>query len=70
MPDEPRKHPVFLILLALVALGTVPIAFVGREPATLLGLPTWLWSSIVFTLLLSVLTCWGILRYWKGDDDV
>ena len=68
MPDEPRKHPVFLTLLALAALGTVPFAFLGAGATTLFGLPTWLWSSIAFTFALSVLTAWGILRYWKDDS--
>ncbi len=68
MTDEPRRHPVFLILLALAALGTVPVLFVGREPVSWLGLPLWLWSSIAFTLALSALTAWGILRLWKDDE--
>ena len=68
MSDEPRKHPLFLILLAVAALGTVPVAFVGRPPAAWLGLPVWLWSSIGFTLLLSALTAWGVLRYWRDED--
>lgn len=67
MRDEPRKHPLFLILLALAALGTVPIAFVGRQPTPFLGLPLWLWSSIGSTVLLSFLTAWGVLRYWNDD---
>jgi len=67
MRDEPRKHPLFLGLLALAALGTIPIAFVGRQPTNFLGLPLWLWSSIGFTLLLSVLTAWGVMRYWSDD---
>jgi hypothetical protein len=67
MRDEPRKHPIFLSLVALAAIGTVPIAFVGREVTYLLGLPTWLWSSIGFTLALSGLTAWGVLRYWRDD---
>lgn len=67
MRDEPRKHPIFLGLLALVALGTVPIAFVGRPSTTFIGLPVWLWSSIGFTLLLSGLTAWGVMRYWSDD---
>lgn len=68
MPDEPRKHPVFLVLLAIAALGTVPILFVGREPQQWLGIPVWLWSSIGFTWALSALTAWGLLRYWKDDE--
>lgn len=68
MPDEPRNHPLFLLLLGLAALGTVPLGFVGRGSETWLGLPLWLWSSIGFTLALSSLTAWGILRYWEEDE--
>jgi hypothetical protein len=69
MKDEPRRHPLFLALLAVVSLGTVPVLFVGGEPALWLGLPTWLWSSMAFTLALSALTAYGILRLWRDDDD-
>ena len=68
MTDEPRRHRFFLIVLALVILGTVPFLFVGRTPALMLGLPLWLWSSIVFTVALSTVTAWGIVRYWKDED--
>ena len=68
MRDEPRAHPVYLVLLALAALGTVPLAFVGGSMSSFLGLPVWLWSSIAFTLALSGLTAWGVLRYWEDDD--
>lgn len=67
--DEPRKHPGFLILLALVALATIPFPFVGPDPTLLLGLPLWLWWSLGWTAMLSALTAYGIQRYWRGDDD-
>lgn len=54
-------------MLALLILGGVPFAFIGREPSQFLGLPVWLWSSALFTAGLSVATAWGILRYWKDD---
>ena len=41
MRDEPRNHPLYLALLALTALGSVPFAFVGRTPGLALGLPVW-----------------------------
>ena len=65
--DEPRRHPRYLILLALAAVGTVPFPFLGAPPVMVLGLPLWLWSSIGFTVALAGLTAWGILRYWKDD---
>lgn len=68
MTDEPRRHWLYLILVALAILGSVPFAFVGRTPAPVFGLPLWLVSSMIFTALLSFLTAWGIMRYWKDDD--
>ena len=67
MADEPRRHPVFMLLLALCALGTAPFLFIGSQPTAVLGLPVWLWSSIGFTVALSLLTAWGVLRYWRDD---
>ena len=69
MADEPRHHIGYLVAVAMAALGTVPFLFVGREYRVVVGLPLWLWSSLLFTVLLSVLTAWGILRYWKDADD-
>lgn len=68
MKDEPRHHRFYLLLLALAILGSVPFAFIGRTPPAVWGLPLWLLSSMVFTALLSFLTAWGIMRYWKDDD--
>lgn len=69
MFDEPRRHPVYLTLLGLAALGTVPLLFVERELGSVLGIPIWLWSSGTFTVLLSALTSWGVLRYWRDDEE-
>lgn len=69
MPDEPRNHPLYLIVLALVAAGTVPVAFVGSNNPRWIGLPLWLWSSLGFTLALSAVTVWGILRYWEVEEE-
>ena len=60
MTDEPRRHPLYMLLLALCALGTVPFLFVGSDAVWLMGLPLWLWSSIAFTVGLSALIVWGI----------
>ena len=68
MFDEPRRHPGFLALLAVVVLGTVPLPFVGTAPRLILGIPIWLWWSGLFTVVLSCLTAMGILRYWRDGD--
>ena len=67
MTDEPRKHPVYLILLAVSILGSVPFLFVGTRTSYVFGIPVWLWSSMGFTLGLSVVTAWGISRLWRDD---
>ena len=69
MFDEPRRHPVFLLLLALAGLGTIPFLFIGRELVLWWGIPLWLWSSGFFTAVLAGLTCWGHLRLWRDDGD-
>ena len=69
MRDEPRKHPLYLALLGLIALGSVPFAFVGRTPRAIFGFPIWLWWSLGFTVALTAVTVWGILTYWSADDD-
>ena len=67
---SPRnKRVIHRIALVLVALATAPFAFIGSEPAAWLGLPIWLWSSIAFTVLLSILTAWGMLYAWPDEDD-
>ncbi len=68
MTDEPRRHPVFMILLALTALAIVPLPFINPQPTLWLGIPLWLWWSFGWTFVLSCLTAWGILRYWRDDD--
>lgn len=67
--DEPRRHRGFLALLALIALGTIPFPFIGRDLYMVLGLPLWLWTSLLSTAALSALTVWGIQRLWRDDGD-
>ncbi len=68
MQDEPRRHVTFLVLAAITSIGAVPIWFVGRPTVFVLGVPLWLWSSMVFTAGLSAVTVWGILKLWKDED--
>ncbi len=66
--DEPRRHPVFMTLLGLACLATVPWPFVGLEPVLWLGVPVWLWWSLGWTVVVSGLTVWGVLAYWRDDE--
>ncbi len=67
--DEPRRHRWYLLLLALLAIATVPFPFVGRELRLFWGLPLWLWWSFGAITCLSLTTAWGILRLWTRDID-
>lgn len=68
MKDEPRAHRGFLVAVGIAVLGSVPFLFIGRSQHFVFGLPLWLWSSLVFTVALSVITMWGILRFWRDDS--
>jgi membrane protein implicated in regulation of membrane protease activity len=67
--DEPRNHPIFMLLLALAALASVPVLFVGQPLVLWWGIPLWLWWSAGATLALSLLTSWGFARYWTDGED-
>ncbi|MEM7352288.1 MAG: hypothetical protein AAF657_15915 [Acidobacteriota bacterium] len=69
MFDEPRRHRRYMWTVVLVALGTAPFPFIGRETALFWGLPLWLWWSFLMTAALSGLTAWGMLRFWRDDRD-
>lgn len=66
--DEPRQHRWLLIVIALLALGTVPFPFIGRPQVVLGGLPLWLWVSLALTVALAVVTAWATVRFWKDDS--
>jgi uncharacterized membrane protein YvlD (DUF360 family) len=68
MRDQPVNHISFLIAVAVLTLATAPFAFVGRPVLLVFGVPLWLWSSILFTVLLAGVTVWGALRWWKDDE--
>jgi hypothetical protein len=57
-----------MVLMAVLAIGTVPFGFVGREQVSLAGLPLWLWTSFLFTAALSAVTVWAVLRFWRDDE--
>ena len=67
--DEPKRHPLYMFLLALSALATVPFLTAGGSSSFMWGLPTWLWLSLAATCLFAGLTAYGILRYWRDDDN-
>lgn len=69
MFDEPLRHRLFMVALALCAVATSPFPFVGQPLRWWAGLPIWLWWSMGFTVLLSALTFYAIIKLWKDDTD-
>lgn len=70
--EHGRQSRAYLWLVAVVAVLTAPFPFIGVEERAVLGLPMWLWWSLVMTAVLSAVTVGGILRYWKdapGDGE-
>ena len=65
--DEPKNHPLYLILLAVAVVGSVPFLFINTPYIAWWGIPLWLWSSIFFTVMLALVTLWGIIRFWEDD---
>ena len=57
-----------MVLIALAIVLSSPFLFVGTEGISILGLPGWLWWSGAATVALSLLTSFGILRYWRDDS--
>lgn len=69
MFDEPRRRPWLLIIIGLLAVGSVPFPFIGRPQVELGGLPLWLWVSLALTVALAVVTALATVRYWKDDSS-
>lgn len=67
MQDQPRRHRVYMLLLLIFVIASVPFAFVNRPSVNWLGIPLWLWISLGSTTMLALLTVWGILKYWRDD---
>ena len=67
--DEPRRHRSYLAAVAITAILTCPLPFIGSTTRYLLGLPLWLWWSFGMTATLSALVAWGVLRLWREDGS-
>ena len=70
LKKEPSKQKWFLPILILLILCSVPwYRSEGQMGSVFLGFPVWIWTSIIYSLGVAVLTAVGILGYWKDDDD-
>ncbi len=71
LKKEPSKQKWFLPTLIILIIGSVPWYRVEGEMGNVLfGFPVWIWTSIICSLGVAILTAIGILRFWRDDDDV
>ncbi len=55
-------------LLVLVVLSVPWYREAGAMGELILGMPAWVWTSLVCTVGVSALTAFGILAYWRDED--
>jgi|TARA_Y100000310_G_scaffold321956_2_gene380343 uncharacterized membrane protein len=69
LKKEPSKQKWLIPALIVLIVFSVPwYRSEGQMGNVLFGFPVWIWSSIVCSLGVAILTAIGILRYWKDDD--
>ena len=67
--QEPSKQKWFLPVLIVLVVCSVPwYRSEGELGYVLLGFPVWIWTSIVCSLGVAILTAIGIFGFWKDDD--
>ncbi len=68
-PREPSQYPLALVVLLLIALMTVP--WYADSPffqRTLLAVPVWVWSIIIWSLILA-LSIMAVAKYlWRLEQ--
>lgn len=69
MRDEPLAHRRHQWATLTCAVGSAPFLFAGRGEILWWGIPLWVYWSFAMTVALSILTGFGILRYWRDDDE-
>lgn len=66
-PFKQRWYVPAILLLIIVSIPWYrPAGFMGTVIA---GLPTWVWVTLLCSVLLAILTAVAIVRYWQDDDD-
>lgn len=67
---EPVKQKWFIPILLLLIVISIPWYRAGGEiGSVVLGLPTWIWMSLLCSLGVSILIAVGAMRFWVNDPD-
>ena len=68
--DEPLRRRWFLPAVLFFVLVSVPWYLPqGLEDGRPGGLPVWVWTTLICSLVISCLTCWVALKAWNDDED-
>lgn len=63
---EPVRTPWVWVVMALVVLGGIPLYLPpGTTGPLVLGIPSWMALSVLFTVLFAAFTSWLCLRWWN-----
>ena len=66
---EPIRQKWFAPILLILIVFSVPWYRTGGEIGRIIGgLPTWVWTSLLCTVGVSVVTAVGALLFWKEED--
>lgn len=69
LKKEPSKQKWFLPTLIVLIVCSVPwYRSEGQMGNVVLGFPVWIWTSIICSLGVAIVTAIGILGYWQDDD--
>jgi hypothetical protein len=72
LKTEPAKQKWYLPILIFFILLSVPWYRTSGEIGRMIGgLPGWVWTSLLCTVGISILTAVGVLFFWKdeGGDE-
>ncbi len=69
LKKEPLTQKWFLPVLIVLLAGSVPwYRSEGIIGSVVLGFPVWIWTSIICSVGVAILTAVGILFFWRDDD--
>ena len=72
LKSEPAKQKWYIPILIVLVILSVPWYRTSGEIGNIIaGLPGWVWTSLICTVGISILTAVGVLKFWKdeGEDE-
>ena len=70
LAKEPVRQKWFIPVILVLVIFSVPWYRTGGEIGRIVGgLPTWIWTSLLCSAGISIVTALGALVFWKDDDE-